>query len=128
GKYVFNVRNLYTGENTTKTIFVGEDVLFKTLSLSGLSLAQINDQIAAGAEIAADGSLVFPAAPDITDHLDPGPDSNPNQESAPSSIVSNKGIEEKASNPSALLFVLGGLAILVSGAIAIVIVVMIKKN
>lgn len=128
GKYVFNVRNLYTGENTTKTIFVGEDVFFKTLSLSGLSLAQINDQIAAGAEIAADGSLVFPAAPDITDHLDPGPDSNPNQESAPSSIVSNKGIEEKASNPSALLFVLGGLAILVSGAIAIVIVVMRKKN
>lgn len=122
GKYVFNVRNLYTGENTTKTIFVGEDAFYKTLSLSGLSLAQINDQIAAGAEIAVDGSLVFPAATDITGHLDP------NQGSEPSSIVSSKAMEEKASNLSTLTFVLGGLAILVVGVIAIVILLLKKRK
>ena len=60
GIYVFTVKNLYTGENTTKTIYVGENKYLKALSLGNMSVAALNEKIAAGGTVQADGNIVMP--------------------------------------------------------------------
>lgn len=60
GIYTFTVKNLYTGsEPTTKVIYVGNTPIMRALA-SGLSLEDINRQIADGAELLADGTLFIP--------------------------------------------------------------------
>ncbi|MCD7882797.1 MAG: hypothetical protein LUI87_03680 [Lachnospiraceae bacterium] len=57
GIYTFIVRNLYTGESTTKTIYVGEDPYLAALSINGYTLEELNAEIANGAVISEDGSI-----------------------------------------------------------------------
>ena len=60
GIYTFTVRNLYTGESTTKTIYVGMSKYMNALSVSGLSIVELNAQIAQGAEVLDDGTISWP--------------------------------------------------------------------
>ncbi|MCC8105728.1 MAG: hypothetical protein LIO99_06940 [Clostridiales bacterium] len=60
GIYTFIVRNLYTGESTTKTIYVGEDPYLAALSRNGYTLEELNAEIANGAVISEDGSITEP--------------------------------------------------------------------
>lgn len=62
GIYVFDVTNLYTDQHTTKTIYVGADSLLQALSSNGLSVKELNEQIADGAIIQEDGSMTYPVA------------------------------------------------------------------
>lgn len=43
GIYTFTVTNLYTGEHTTKTLYVGDDPNFVTLSENGWSVKELNE-------------------------------------------------------------------------------------
>lgn len=60
GIYTFTVRNLYTGQQTEKTIFVGSNRYLKALSKAGITVDEINEQVAMGVEIGEDGSLIEP--------------------------------------------------------------------
>ena len=60
GIYVFSVKNLYTGESTTKTIYVGSAGYMKALSVNQISVAQLNELISQGATIADDGTISMP--------------------------------------------------------------------
>lgn len=60
GIYTFTVRNLYTGESTIKTIYVGTSKYLNALSASGLSIVELNAQIAQGAEVLDDGTISWP--------------------------------------------------------------------
>ena len=60
GIYVFSVKNLYTGESTTKTIYVGDNKYLRALSQENLTIAALNDRIASGGMVHADGSIVNP--------------------------------------------------------------------
>ncbi len=67
GIYTFSVKNLYTdGDSTTKTIYVGMNKYLLLLSKSGLSLAELNEKIALGAEVTEDGTIVEPVEEIIT--------------------------------------------------------------
>ena len=48
GMYTFTVNNLYTGESTVKTIYVGESEAMAALAKSGLSVDDWNKQVAEG--------------------------------------------------------------------------------
>lgn len=48
GMYTFTVNNLYTGESTVKTIYVGESNTMLALAQSGLSVDDWNKQVAEG--------------------------------------------------------------------------------
>ena len=61
GIYTFTVRNLYTGESTVKKIYVGDADYIKALSLNDISVAELNERIAAGATIEDNGTIVSPA-------------------------------------------------------------------
>ena len=59
GIYSFSVKNLYTGEQTEKTIYVGETDVLKALSLNKITVSELNAQLDQGAVINEDGSLSY---------------------------------------------------------------------
>ena len=60
GIYSFSVKNLYTGESTTKKIYVGSTDYMKALSLNKISVTELNDQISQGGIIETDGTITLP--------------------------------------------------------------------
>lgn len=59
GVYEFAVKNLYTGETTTKTLYVGSEGVLKALSSTGMTLDELNAKIREGATISDDGSILI---------------------------------------------------------------------
>ena len=45
GMYTFDVKNKYTGEHTTKVIYVGDDEILQTLAATGYSVSELNEQL-----------------------------------------------------------------------------------
>lgn len=60
GIYKFNVHNLYTDEETTKTIYVGTDPFLRAMSVTRLSIDELESKIAEGYTIGNDGKLIDP--------------------------------------------------------------------
>lgn len=58
GIYTITVTNRYTDQQTTKMIYVGTNDILKAYVVTGLSLQNIQDRVAAGAVIAEDGTLI----------------------------------------------------------------------
>lgn len=78
GIYTFTVKNLYTGESTTKVIYVGTDKYLRALAKTGYTLEQLNADIAKGAVVGETGSVVMP-----TPKPTPRPTSTPKPTSRP---------------------------------------------
>ena len=57
GIYTFTVRNLYTNEETEKTIYVGSSNYLRALSATGMSIAELNAEIEKGSIICEDGTI-----------------------------------------------------------------------
>ncbi len=57
GIYTFDVKNKYTGENTTKVIYVGSDRYLRALSKNNLTVEQLSQEISKGSTIESDGSI-----------------------------------------------------------------------
>lgn len=57
GIYTFKVNNLYTGETTTKTIYIGASSYLRALSATGMSIAELNAEIEKGTIVHEDGTL-----------------------------------------------------------------------
>jgi len=58
GIYTITVENRYTDQKTEKKIYVGTNDVLKAYAETGLSISEIKKQIAAGATIAEDGTIV----------------------------------------------------------------------
>ena len=58
GVYTITVEDTSTNQITTKMIYVGTEDRYKALVTTGLSLEEIDKQIAEGAQIADDGTLI----------------------------------------------------------------------
>lgn len=58
GIYTITVSNRYTGQQTTKQIYVGTNKILLAHIVTGLSIQEIRDQIAKGAQIAEDGTII----------------------------------------------------------------------
>ncbi len=57
GIYTFDVKNRYTGENTTKVIYVGTSKYLKALATNNLTVEQLQQEVASGAIIGNDGKI-----------------------------------------------------------------------
>lgn len=60
GIYSITVTNRYTGQQTIKKIYVGTNDMLKAYVVTGMSLQDIQDQVALGATITEDGTLIAP--------------------------------------------------------------------
>ena len=60
GIYTFTVKNTYTNETTTKTIYVGTDPFLKALSLNGLTVNELESKLDDGYTISDEGKLISP--------------------------------------------------------------------
>ena len=58
GIYTITVSNRYTGQETTKQIYVGTNKILMAHMVTGLSVEEVRDQIAKGAQIAEDGTII----------------------------------------------------------------------
>ena len=80
GIYTFTVKNLYTGENTTKTIYVGTSKYLLALSKNNLTVSDLNEKIAQNATIDDDGTIneyVPEPEPEPEPEVEPEPDPEP---------------------------------------------------
>ena len=66
GIYKFNVHNLFTGEETTKTIYVGSDPFLRAMSVTRLSVKDLESKLAEGYTIGNDGKLIDPPVEEET--------------------------------------------------------------
>ncbi|WP_304425860.1 hypothetical protein [uncultured Adlercreutzia sp.] len=62
GIYTITVSNPYTGQETIKKIYVGDDPVLKACAVTGLSVEEIGGRLANGEVIAESGQLVAPEA------------------------------------------------------------------
>lgn len=60
GIYTFSVKNLYTGESTTKTIYVGDTEYMRALSVNSMTVKELNGQVALGGIIERNGTITVP--------------------------------------------------------------------
>ena len=60
GIYTITVSNRYNNESTEKRVYVGKDNLLKAYMVTGLTIAEIQDQLALGASIEDDGTIIPP--------------------------------------------------------------------
>lgn len=136
GIYTLKVKNLYTGETTTKTIYVGADKYLLALSRNLLTVDALNEKIGQGAEISDDGivSDYTPPEPPVSEEPEPQPTvivSTPPEETSPVNPnvdinVSEPTANETPQNTPATLFIGALLAVVVSGEL--IAAAIIKKN
>lgn len=95
GIYTFKVKNLYTEETSTNTIFVGTGKYILALAKSTVSsqsldesIKALNEQLALGASIEDDGTIVPPPEPEP--EPEPSPSEEPEPEPSPSISESPK--------------------------------------
>ena len=125
GVYTFTVKNLYTSEETTKTIYVGTNNYLRALSATGMSIVELNAQIEAGAIVREDGIVEVMAPPveprpeetepesTSTDNDEPTTDTSteiqpPVDEDQP---VDDVPVVDKENPPNVTPFVIGGIAV-----------------
>ena len=63
GIYTFSVKNLYTGESTTKKIYVGDTGYMRALSLNKMTVSDLNYLVSQGGTIEDDGTITMPPSP-----------------------------------------------------------------
>jgi len=91
GIYTFTVKNLYTGETTTKTVYVGTDKYLLALSKNSLTVEALNAKIAEDATINEDGT--------IANYTPPEPPAAEEPESQPVAVVESPVEEVSPGNP-----------------------------
>lgn len=64
GVYTVDVTNQYTNEHTVKTFYVGSDPFMIAMAKSGKTVKELDEFLAQGYTIEADGSLVAPQEPE----------------------------------------------------------------
>lgn len=128
GIYTITVSNVYTNQTTTKVIYVGTDDVLKAHVVTGLSISDIEYQLALGATVAENGTLIpapdnpLPPAdntnsPDDTEQEDAGNTNTPN--------VTPPNSQNQTPTFNASPFVVGGVLL---AAIPLVIFTIMKRK
>lgn len=132
GIYTFKVNNLYTGETTTKTIYIGASSYLRALSATGMSIAELNAEIEKGTIIHEDGTLevIAPVEPKPTEtpaetDTEPTPpvteepaDDTPIETEEPAIDVSTDAdVNEEPQEMNVTPFVIGAIAVVIIASV-----------
>ncbi len=136
GIYTFKVTNLYTGETTTKTIYIGANSYLRALSATGLSIAELNAEIEKGAIVHEDGTLEViapveteptePPAETETESTSPvteePADDTPVETQEPIVDVSTDiNVDEKPQEMNVTPFVIGAISVVIIASVFVII-------
>lgn len=127
GIYTITVSNEYTGQFTTKKIYVGTNNILRAYMTTGLSIPEINSLVAAGATIADDGTIRLAAAKSVEESIEPTEEEStamPSSDAMATSegeadIESRTGKQDEKSFPIAALIGILVCVIVVVGIVAI---------
>lgn len=126
GIYTFDVANQYTGQHTTKTIYVGSDSYLRALSATGMSVAELNAEIGQGAIVHEDGTVEVISTSVDTAPAEPSDEAEP-ENAPPASADPYEEISAEDNEPDAEIlsdaedpremnivpFVIGAIAVVV---------------
>lgn len=90
GIYTITSSNKYTGQLTTKKIYVGKDDVLKAVTTNGLSVTEVQDFIAAGAKIDDDGKIILAGHETLTSETANTSDLSSTRNSTPDSAGAGK--------------------------------------
>ena len=118
GIYTITVSNEYTGQLTTKKIYVGTNSVLRAHMTTGLSIAEINDLVADGATISEDGTIqlatIKPAGPDTEEKNEAKKDETEHPTASDAPANADNQIEDiKKDSLPILLFIAIGAAVLI---------------
>lgn len=118
GIYTITVSNEYTGQLTTKKIYVGTNNVLRAHMTTGLSIAEINDLVADGATISEDGTIqlatVKPTEPDNEEKNEAKKDETEHPTASDTPANADNQIEDiKKNSLPILLFIAIGAAVLI---------------
>lgn len=132
GIYTITVKNLYSDEQTQKTIYVGDNKYLRALAENKFSIDDLNEKISQGYNVADDGSLIVPPKVEDISEIETTEDNreqvyempeesavqtlNLNMESEKKGTeVINENNQAKDNSVSMILYIVGGLAVGVFG-------------
>ena len=131
GIYTFTVKNLYTDETTTKTIYVGTSKYLLALSGNLLTVDTLNEKIEQGAEIGDDGIISDyvpsePLAPEESESepvvvVDTPIDNTPPEN--PSVVVPEPSTTETPQSGYSTLFIVVVSIVVIGGVCAVLVIV-----
>lgn len=141
GIYTITVKNSYSDEQTQKTIYVGDNKYLWALAENKFSIDDLNEKILQGYDVADDGSLIIPPkAEDISEIENTENKREQMREMAEESAVQtvnlnmesekketevvNENNQAKDNSASTILYIVGGLAVVVFG----ILYVLLKKR
>ena len=116
GIYTITSSNRYTGQLTTKKIYVGDNDVLKAVAATGLSVKDVNDYIANGAKIENDGSILLTSHETI-----PG-----DEESIQPNVATEDSAKGKFFIDNLIWFIPGGALLVI--IVVIIIIVAVKKK
>ena len=129
GIYTFKVKNVYTGEMTEKTIYVGADSYLRALSATGMSIEELNSEIEKGAIVNDDGTIetIAPSEPEPT-NTPVETVTEPNIQTTKGSVDADSGESEKSTievpaekeeskNDNMAPFVIGAIAMVIIASV-----------
>lgn len=128
GIYTITVHNEYTGQLTTKRIYVGTNNVLRAHMTTGLSIPEINDLVSQGATISTDGtiqltSVVPPTEPTEVPTIEPeSPDDSKAENQTPKEQDVSSEEEPANGNPVLIIVCLAAVCI------AIILFVVFKKR
>ena len=118
GIYTITSSNRYTGQLTTKRIYVGNNDVLKAVAATGLSVKDVNDYIANGATVEKNGSIM------LTSH-----ETNPvDQENIQPNMATSDSTSGNFIANNLIWFIIGGAVFIIVVVIFIIVVVKKKKR
>ncbi len=130
GIYTITVSNEYTGQFTTKKIYVGTNNVLRAYMTTGLSIKEINDLIEDGATISDDGTIQLATSSPVEETAEPEKETSTLAPSATSASTESAGGDESevAEQASAAIPIAVIICVLVCTVIIVCIVVKTRKK
>ena len=131
GIYTITVSNEYTGQFTTKKIYVGTNNVLRAYMTTGLSISEINNLVKDGATISDDGTIQLAAVKSAEESIEPEeemptvPTAYDESASGKSEAGTESEVNEQANDPSTIAAV---ICILAFGIAVACVIVKVKKK
>lgn len=127
GIYYITVNNKYTGEQTTKTIYVGTDPVLQAHYTTNLPIAEIKSLLSQGAVINENGEINLPQTEEKTTEPSETAD-EASLNTTNSTVLDNQQSDDKTTENNGAIFLIIAIAAVIIILVVIIIAIFVKKR